>query len=109
MTWAEVTGWVGQGGAFLGTKRTLPDKYFDQVYYVENYLNHCTVTETCLVHVLSLSITKSWKCFGMIKYCYICCPLSLTIEEIFIVMLILGVLLQNIIAVYWIMEVNQKK
>ncbi|KAK4291691.1 hypothetical protein Pmani_013509 [Petrolisthes manimaculis] len=31
MTWAEVTGWVGQGGAFLGTKRTLPDKYFDQV------------------------------------------------------------------------------
>ncbi|XP_069193794.1 ATP-dependent 6-phosphofructokinase isoform X3 [Procambarus clarkii] len=31
MTWAEVTGWVGQGGAFLGTKRTLPEKYFDQV------------------------------------------------------------------------------
>ena len=31
MTWAEVTGWVGQGGAFLGTKRTLPDKHFDQV------------------------------------------------------------------------------
>lgn len=22
--WADVTGWVGQGGAFLGTKRTLP-------------------------------------------------------------------------------------
>lgn len=31
MTWAEVTGWVGQGGAFLGTKRTLPAKHFDQV------------------------------------------------------------------------------
>ncbi|XP_069954698.1 ATP-dependent 6-phosphofructokinase isoform X6 [Cherax quadricarinatus] len=31
MTWTEVTGWVGQGGAFLGTKRTLPDKHFDQV------------------------------------------------------------------------------
>lgn len=31
MKWAEVTGWVGQGGAFLGTKRTLPDKYLDQV------------------------------------------------------------------------------
>ncbi|XP_071542421.1 ATP-dependent 6-phosphofructokinase isoform X4 [Panulirus ornatus] len=31
MTWAEVTGWVGQGGAFLGTKRTLPDKHFDQI------------------------------------------------------------------------------
>ncbi|XP_063848449.1 ATP-dependent 6-phosphofructokinase-like isoform X4 [Scylla paramamosain] len=31
MTWAEVTGWVGQGGAFLGTKRTLPDKHFEQV------------------------------------------------------------------------------
>lgn len=31
MTWSEVTGWVGQGGAFLGTKRTLPDKYLDQV------------------------------------------------------------------------------
>lgn len=24
MKWADVTGWVGQGGAFLGTKRTLP-------------------------------------------------------------------------------------
>ncbi|XP_042231275.1 ATP-dependent 6-phosphofructokinase-like isoform X4 [Homarus americanus] len=31
MTWAEVTGWVGQGGAFLGTKRTLPEKHLDQV------------------------------------------------------------------------------
>ena len=31
MKWSDVTGWVGQGGAFLGTKRTLPDKYFDQV------------------------------------------------------------------------------
>lgn len=24
MKWSDVTGWVGQGGAFLGTKRTLP-------------------------------------------------------------------------------------
>lgn len=24
MQWSDVTGWVGQGGAFLGTKRTLP-------------------------------------------------------------------------------------
>jgi len=31
MTWSEVTGWVGQGGAFLGTKRTLPEKYLEQV------------------------------------------------------------------------------
>jgi len=31
MTWSEVTGWVGQGGAFLGTKRTLPEKYLDQI------------------------------------------------------------------------------
>lgn len=31
MTWAEVTGWVGQGGAFLGTKRTLPAKHFEQI------------------------------------------------------------------------------
>nr|QID05234.1 phosphofructokinase [Neocaridina davidi] len=31
MKWSEVSGWVGQGGAFLGTKRTLPDKYLDQV------------------------------------------------------------------------------
>ncbi|XP_042857911.1 ATP-dependent 6-phosphofructokinase-like isoform X5 [Penaeus japonicus] len=31
MNWSEVTGWVGQGGAFLGTKRTLPDKYLDQI------------------------------------------------------------------------------
>lgn len=25
ITWAEVSGWVGQGGANLGTRRTLPD------------------------------------------------------------------------------------
>ncbi|XP_035211401.1 ATP-dependent 6-phosphofructokinase-like isoform X2 [Stegodyphus dumicola] len=31
MNWSDVTGWVGQGGAFLGTKRTLPDQYMDQV------------------------------------------------------------------------------
>ena len=24
--WTEVSGWVGQGGAFLGTRRTLPEK-----------------------------------------------------------------------------------
>ena len=23
--WSDVTGWTGQGGAFLGTKRTVPD------------------------------------------------------------------------------------
>ncbi|XP_022244238.1 ATP-dependent 6-phosphofructokinase-like isoform X2 [Limulus polyphemus] len=28
--WSEVNGWVGQGGAFLGTKRTLPDKYMEK-------------------------------------------------------------------------------
>ncbi|GFQ72044.1 ATP-dependent 6-phosphofructokinase [Trichonephila clavata] len=31
MKWSDVTGWVGQGGAFLGTKRTLPDQYMEQV------------------------------------------------------------------------------
>lgn len=31
MSWAEVTGWIGQGGAFLGTKRTLPEKNLEQV------------------------------------------------------------------------------
>lgn len=31
MTWSQVTGWIGQGGAFLGTKRTLPGKYMDQI------------------------------------------------------------------------------
>lgn len=31
MSWSEVTGWVGQGGAFLGTKRTLPEKFLDQI------------------------------------------------------------------------------
>ena len=25
MGWSDVTGWVGQGGAFLGIKRTLPE------------------------------------------------------------------------------------
>lgn len=29
--WSDVTGWVGQGGAFLGTKRTLPGGRLDQV------------------------------------------------------------------------------
>ncbi|XP_043200874.1 ATP-dependent 6-phosphofructokinase-like isoform X4 [Amphibalanus amphitrite] len=31
MGWGDVTGWVPQGGAFLGTKRTLPQKYMSQV------------------------------------------------------------------------------
>ncbi|KFM71331.1 6-phosphofructokinase, partial [Stegodyphus mimosarum] len=31
MHWSEVAGWVGQGGAFLGTKRTLPDPIMDKV------------------------------------------------------------------------------
>lgn len=31
MKWADVTGWVGQGGAFLGTKRTLPNDRMPQI------------------------------------------------------------------------------
>ena len=47
MHWTDVTGWIGQGGAFLGTKRTLPDKFFDQVSkynlnYKHNYNNYIT-------------------------------------------------------------------
>jgi 6-phosphofructokinase 1 len=30
MNWSDVSAWVGQGGAFLGTKRTLPQKYLAQ-------------------------------------------------------------------------------
>ncbi|XP_073533747.1 ATP-dependent 6-phosphofructokinase, platelet type isoform X5 [Phyllobates terribilis] len=29
--WGDVGGWTGQGGSLLGTKRTLPAKYFDQI------------------------------------------------------------------------------
>lgn len=31
MEWADVTGWVGQGGAFLGTKRTLPQNHLKEI------------------------------------------------------------------------------
>ena len=31
LPWSAVTGWVTQGGALLGTKRTLPEGKFDQV------------------------------------------------------------------------------
>ncbi|KAK4872414.1 hypothetical protein RN001_014443 [Aquatica leii] len=31
MGWSDVTGWVGAGGAFLGTKRTLPGARLEQV------------------------------------------------------------------------------
>ncbi|XP_068085578.1 ATP-dependent 6-phosphofructokinase isoform X2 [Anabrus simplex] len=31
MDWSDVTGWVGQGGAILGTKRTLPGSRLTQV------------------------------------------------------------------------------
>jgi 6-phosphofructokinase 1 len=31
MDWSDVSGWVGQGGAFLGTKRTLPEGKFKEV------------------------------------------------------------------------------
>ncbi|XP_065296343.1 ATP-dependent 6-phosphofructokinase isoform X6 [Dermacentor albipictus] len=30
-SWHDVAGWVGQGGAFLGTKRTLPGEVMEQV------------------------------------------------------------------------------
>ncbi|XP_032591548.1 ATP-dependent 6-phosphofructokinase isoform X3 [Drosophila grimshawi] len=29
--WSDVSGWVGQGGAFLGTKRTLPEGKFKEI------------------------------------------------------------------------------
>ncbi|CAG2160179.1 unnamed protein product [Oppiella nova] len=29
--WTEVSGWVGQGGAFLGTRRTLPEKNIPKI------------------------------------------------------------------------------
>ncbi|XP_004854629.1 ATP-dependent 6-phosphofructokinase, platelet type isoform X1 [Heterocephalus glaber] len=29
--WADVGGWTGQGGSILGTKRTLPGKYLEQI------------------------------------------------------------------------------
>uniref|UniRef100_A0A6I8QXT3 ATP-dependent 6-phosphofructokinase n=1 Tax=Xenopus tropicalis TaxID=8364 RepID=A0A6I8QXT3_XENTR len=29
--WGDVGGWTGQGGSLLGTKRTLPAKYFDKI------------------------------------------------------------------------------
>jgi len=31
MGWADVSGWVAQGGAILGTKRTLPKPRLSQV------------------------------------------------------------------------------
>lgn len=31
MGWSDVTGWVGQGGAMLGTKRTLPGARMPQI------------------------------------------------------------------------------
>ncbi|XP_050525022.1 ATP-dependent 6-phosphofructokinase isoform X5 [Daktulosphaira vitifoliae] len=31
MQWSDVTGWVGQGGAMLGTKRTLPEKRMSEI------------------------------------------------------------------------------
>uniref|UniRef100_T1IV69 6-phosphofructokinase n=1 Tax=Strigamia maritima TaxID=126957 RepID=T1IV69_STRMM len=31
LTWQDVAGWVGEGGAFLSTKRTLPTKRFDKI------------------------------------------------------------------------------
>ena len=31
MEWSDVTGWVGQGGAFLGIKRTLPEGKYAEI------------------------------------------------------------------------------
>ncbi|XP_038611918.1 ATP-dependent 6-phosphofructokinase, platelet type isoform X2 [Tachyglossus aculeatus] len=31
ITWGDVGGWTGQGGSLLGTKRTLPAKYLEQI------------------------------------------------------------------------------
>lgn len=38
MEWSDVTGWVGQGGAFLGTKRTLPENKFEKI--AERFREH---------------------------------------------------------------------
>ncbi|XP_018495778.1 ATP-dependent 6-phosphofructokinase [Galendromus occidentalis] len=37
--WHDVAGWVGQGGAFLGTKRTLPEKQMPRVVEVLKKFN----------------------------------------------------------------------
>lgn len=31
MKWSDVTGWVGEGGALLGTKRTLPRGQYERI------------------------------------------------------------------------------
>lgn len=31
MMWGDVSGWVGMGGAILGTKRVLPSGKFDKI------------------------------------------------------------------------------
>ncbi|XP_030370642.1 ATP-dependent 6-phosphofructokinase isoform X2 [Scaptodrosophila lebanonensis] len=31
LNWSDVSGWVGQGGAYLGTKRTLPEGKFKEI------------------------------------------------------------------------------
>lgn len=36
---SDVTGWVGQGGAFLGTKRTLPEGKFAKIAAKLNEFN----------------------------------------------------------------------
>ena len=39
MTWEKVDGWVSQGGALLGTKRTLPnpDNFGDIAVQLQKY------------------------------------------------------------------------
>lgn len=58
MTWAEVTGWVGQGGAFLGTKRTLPDKHIEQVCYC---CCPCTTIPIIITFIVTTSLLGVFK------------------------------------------------
>lgn len=78
MQWSDVTGWVGQGGAMLGTKRTLPEKRMPEIaarlkefniqalliiggFEVGNVLN--LVLIFC-IHILYILGISSWSPVG---------------------------------------------
>lgn len=46
MQWSDVTGWVSQGGANLGTKRTLPD---DRVSIIASRLKEYGIQSLLIV------------------------------------------------------------
>lgn len=73
LSWGDVTGWVPQGGAFLGTKRTLPQKYMAQV--AGKFKEH-KIQALLVIGGFEAYLTLLQLCDARDKYPELCVPMA---------------------------------